>query len=147
VIVGEGPDDLAIRDFIREQNLTDRVTLLTALQEPRAQFDAIDLFFLPTRADTFHHSILAAASSGVPTIAIGSGGVFGLVKQDSTGILVEDGNLEAMADAAASLLSNPARLTEMGAAARAHVEKEFPVGALIERTRAVYKRATEVAPR
>lgn len=53
------------------------------------------------------YSILEASSAGTPTVAYDVLGVKDAVENGLNGIKVEDGNREALCDAAFSILSNP----------------------------------------
>ena len=54
-------------------------------------------------------SILEASAAGTPTVAYGVPGVRDAVEDGLNGIKVEDGNRNALADAALSILNDPER--------------------------------------
>ena len=54
-------------------------------------------------------SILEASAAGTPTVAYGVPGVRDAVEDGLNGMKVEDGNRDALADAAFSILKNPER--------------------------------------
>jgi len=63
-------------------------------------------------------SALEAAACGTPTVASDSPGLRDVVEDGRTGSLVPHGDVEALVDALARLLSSPARREEMGRNAR-----------------------------
>ena len=68
---------------------------------------------------------LEAMASGRPLVITDNPGVGAYVDHGRTGLLVPPGDEQAMADAIASLLADPARAAQMGAAGRAEVESRF----------------------
>jgi glycosyltransferase involved in cell wall biosynthesis len=61
---------------------------------------------------------LEAMAAGRPVVASAVGGLLDLVDPGRTGVLVPPNHPEALADALASLLTDPPRVASMGAAAR-----------------------------
>lgn len=84
-----------------------------------------DLFVHPNRTledddvEGFGMVFLEASASGVAVIGGKSGGVPDAVSDGATGLLVDGTSVEAVADAIASLVGDPARRAAMGAAGRA----------------------------
>lgn len=66
--------------------------------------------------------LLEAAAAGKPVIASAVGGIPEIVRDGETGLLVPPGNAEVLAEAIAALYYAPARVAEMGKAARHFVE-------------------------
>lgn len=66
--------------------------------------------------------LLEAAAAGKPVIASAVGGIPEIVRDGETGLLVPPGNAEVLAEAIAALYYAPARVAEMGKAARHLVE-------------------------
>ena len=68
---------------------------------------------------------LEAAACGRPVVAGTSGGAPETVQEGITGHVVDPRSPEAVADAVADLLADPARARAMGAAGRAWVEQRW----------------------
>ena len=77
----------------------------------------MDLLVFPSHTDTFGNVVLEALASGVPAVVTPHGGPKFIVRDGKTGVVAPD---EDFADAIASVLKDPARLTSMRMAARAH---------------------------
>ena len=68
---------------------------------------------------------LEANSCGKPVIGARSGGIPDAVVEGETGLLVDPGNPEQLAEALSDLLGDPARCETLGKAGRARVENAF----------------------
>ena len=66
-------------------------------------------------------SILEAAAMGLPVVVTRSGGVLEAVVDGKTGLVVESGDIDGMADAMRTLAVDEAQRIRLGAAGRAHV--------------------------
>jgi phosphatidylinositol alpha-1,6-mannosyltransferase len=76
-------------------------------------------------AEGFGISFVEAAASGIPSVAGDSGGVRSAVRDGETGIVVRPTDADAITDAIRSLLVNPDRRKQMGAAGRRAVETHY----------------------
>lgn len=79
-----------------------------------------DLFVLPTHSDGFALTQLEAMAHGLPVIATRRCGA--VVEHGRSGWIVEHGNPEQLANVVREALSEPARLSEIGAAAATRIE-------------------------
>jgi glycosyltransferase involved in cell wall biosynthesis len=97
---------------------------------PRAEFAGVlrgeelakayanmDLFVFPSHTDTFGNVVLEAFSSGVPAVVTPDGGPKTIVRDGTTGRIVEDAEF---ASAVAGILGHPETHAAMREAARAH---------------------------
>jgi glycosyltransferase involved in cell wall biosynthesis len=113
LIVGHGTDADWLRDHMPRAQLPG-VLRGEALAEAYAN---MDLFVFPSHTDTFGNVVLEAFASGVPAIVTPDGGPASIVRDGVTGRIVPDAEF---ASAVAAILADPAKLAEMGQAARAH---------------------------
>jgi glycosyltransferase involved in cell wall biosynthesis len=100
-----------------------------------------------TGSEAVSRAALEWMAAGRPLVATRVGGLPDLVADGVTGLLVPPGDPEALSDALALLLAEPARAEEMGRAARARWEKHFSLAPFYERTQAVYEEAIDTLPR
>lgn len=102
-----------------------------------------DLLVLPSiYAEGFGIPIAEAAALGVPTVASRRGGVPEVVVNGETGLLVEPGDVDALAAAIVRLLESEELLASMGRAARARVVQCFTWERVAESLLAEYRRFT-----
>jgi len=113
LIVGHGTDAEWLRDHMPRAQLPG-VLRGEALAEAYAN---MDLFVFPSHTDTFGNVVLEAFASGVPAIVTPHGGPASIVRDGVTGRIAPDAGF---ASAVAGILADPAKLAEMGSAARAH---------------------------
>lgn len=104
-------------------------------------FATLDLFVAPQRWEGFGLTPLEAMASGVPVVATTVGAFPELLAPGETGTLVPPGDADAMAEAIAAYLDDPARCMREGQAGRRRVEQCFQLereaDALIEVYRAL----------
>ncbi len=84
-------------------------------------------------------ALLEAYAAGRPVIGSRIAGIPELVREDETGMLYPVGDVTALADTLARAAALPdGRISAMGAAARAWVEKDFNAAVYLERQLALY---------
>ncbi|MGC9271052.1 glycosyltransferase family 4 protein [Acidiphilium sp.] len=85
--------------------------------------------------------LLEAMASGLPCVATDITGCRDAVIPGETGILVPPRNAQALADALATLIADPATRARLGAAGRARAERLYAEPVICAETLAVYERA------
>jgi glycosyltransferase involved in cell wall biosynthesis len=106
-------------------------------------YRALDIFVFPSIAEPLGTSLLAAMAYGLPVIGVRSGGVPEIVKDARDGLLVQEPEPKKYAKAINALLSDPAKATQLGDAARETAESRFSADVMVENTAALYKRLLE----
>lgn len=86
---------------------------------------ATDIFAMPSRVDSFGIAYLEAWAYRVPVIGCHAGGVPDVVDDGQDGLLVEYGDVRALASAIGSLLADQQRRREMGERGRNKVEGRY----------------------
>ena len=85
--------------------------------EVAERLDAATCLVLPSRSEGLGRVILEAFARGRGVVATRTGGIPDLVADGTNGLLVESGDVAALADALAQVLSDPALAERLGAAA------------------------------
>jgi glycosyltransferase involved in cell wall biosynthesis len=139
VIVGSHPGP-AFEQRLGDLGLRDRVTL----EGPRTQVDshyhAIDWLVLPSIArEAVPLVILEAAAAFRPSIASRLSGVPEAIVDRETGMLVEPGDVSALADAMDAAAADPDLRRRMGTAARRRWERLYSTEALASSIVAFYE--------
>jgi glycosyltransferase involved in cell wall biosynthesis len=95
----------------------------------------MDVFVLPSLAEGISNTILEAMAAGLPVVATRVGGNPELIQDGGNGILVPQGNPEALATAVATYLHDPHLLRVHGKSSRARAIEAFG----LERMRGAYR--------
>jgi phosphatidyl-myo-inositol dimannoside synthase len=141
VLVGDGPDRARLAELIDGRGLGDRIRLAGFLppDDLESSYRAADLFAMPCRdeagGDTegFGLVYLEAGARGLPVIGGRTAGVREAVADGQTGLLVEPGDVPALAAALTALLTDRDRARALGAAGRDRVRQQFTPAAFARR--------------
>lgn len=68
-ILGEGPDEAALKALSRELGIVERVNFPGYVADPRERFAAASLFVLSSRHEAMSNALLEAAAAGLPIVA------------------------------------------------------------------------------
>lgn len=132
-IVGDGELKNQVTDFIKVNNLTNKVRLLGVLnpKDVRNQLQQCDLFVQHSvHADNGDsegtpNTIIEAAACGKAIVSTFHAGIKEAVINKITGLLVNEGDYEAMAEKIIFFIKNPKICQEMGQAGRKHIENNY----------------------
>lgn len=141
VLVGDGGELPRIRRLIAENGLSDRVILTGFIDNPVRVQAALDLYVAASRKEGLPLAVLEAMAAGLAVVATDVPGHRDVVAPGETGLLVAPEDPAALAEAVATLLSDPPRRKSLGQAGRERVRQEFGVRAMVDATAAVYRRA------
>ena len=125
VLVGDGPDRPVVLERARELGVGDHVLFLGKHASVEELLACADLFLLPSASESFGLAALEAMACGTPVVATRVGGLPEVVEDGVSGFLLGVGDVEGMADAAISLLSDPDRWAELSRGARATAVERF----------------------
>ncbi len=144
-IGGRGPYTESFRQAAQDAGVADRVRFLGFIPDAEliAYYDACDVFCMPSteRAEQFGLVQLEAMHCGKPVVATRLGtGVEYVTLDEVTGLLVNPGDEQALAQALNRLLADPALRTRLGEAGRRRVAEEFSVRRMVDKTVALYHR-------
>lgn len=139
-IVGDGPLMGAVREQVASLGLQDVVWLPGARADVAALLHGFSLFTLPSLAEGTPVSMLEAMACGLPVVASNVGGIPEVVTDGVEGSLVPVEDTEALAQALASYVRDPALRRQRGEAARARVEAAFSMRAMLVEYGKLYDR-------
>jgi len=138
LIAGAGPEEDNLRRLARELGITQKVTFVPNLSELTESLEAMDIFCLPSLNQGLGTIMLEPMAMAKPVIATGVGGVYSVVEEGHTGLIVPPSNSEALAEKILYLLDNPEQAHTIGHAARERVIAEFNVEKMIHETVRLY---------
>ena len=146
LIVGDGPERDRLVALAGSLGLTARVEFAGALvpAQALARSRAAWVFVMPSTAEAFGVAYVEAMAAGIPAIGcVGEPGPAEIAAAGGGILLVPPGDPDALAAAINGLLADGARLTELGDAARATVERSFTWARCGEQTLEAYESVLE----
>jgi glycosyltransferase involved in cell wall biosynthesis len=127
VVSGIGPDVEAVRERVGAHALEAHVSLTGA-----APYDTVptvyhggDVFLSPTYAEGFSNTILEAMASGLPVVSTHAVGVVDCLRDGENGLLVQPGDVAALAAAIERLLDDDALRARLAGAALDEVRRTY----------------------
>ncbi|MCD6360385.1 MAG: glycosyltransferase family 4 protein [Armatimonadetes bacterium] len=133
LVVGDGPLARELRELADELKLAENVVFTGPVSDAdlAAYYGACDVFVMPSvpvrgeLAEGLGLTFLEAAAAGRPSVGTRFGGIPDAIADGETGLLVEPGDEDQLADALTRLLADPDRARRMGEAARERVQAQF----------------------
>lgn len=115
ILAGDGPARAEVEAAFH--GLPVHFTGQIGAEELAALYGASDLFLWPAIQEAYGYALLEAQAAGLPAIVGQSPGTANIVRAGETGLLTPLGDAARFADAAATLIADPARRDAMGRAA------------------------------
>lgn len=141
VLVGDGPERERLREKARELNVGDHVAFTGAVSDPSDYLRAGDAFALPSVAEGMSNSLLEAMATGLPCLASEIGGNTDLLGgSPPRGVLVAPDDRDAWARAIEDVLTDTEYGLSLGQAARACIDREYSLRAVVDRYIELYRR-------
>lgn len=142
LIIGDGPLREYLNRLARDLGLSDRVTLLSEVEDIRPYYHAAEVFALSSimRSEAFGIVQLEAMACGKPVIntQLDSGVTF-VSPHGVSGLTVPPANAAALGEAIDQLLSQPERKRELGQGGRSRVANSFTVEGMVQGTFSLYQ--------
>jgi glycosyltransferase involved in cell wall biosynthesis len=146
LLAGAGPEEANLRRLVRSLELTENITFVPKLYDYTTCLSAMDVFCLPSLKQGLGTIMLEAMALGKPVIATGVGGVYSVIRDEQTGLVVPPSDSARLAERMFELLEIPVRARALGAAGRDLVREEFNVEKMVRETVDVYRSALEGFP-
>ncbi len=127
LIGGSGKEAERLNNLRKALNLEKQVQFcgLIPPDETPSYYAAADISVLASHSETLGIVLAEASAMGLPVVATRAGGTVDVVLDGVSGLLVEPGNPEALANALCELIADPAKRASMGRAGREHVVRHF----------------------
>jgi L-malate glycosyltransferase len=114
VLVGEGPEQLAVRQLIEAHQLTGHIRFLGLRKDVCRLLQASDVFLLTSISEGIPLTIIEAMAAGLPVVATRVGGVPEVVEEDQTGLLAHSGSDVELAAQLLKLAQDPGLCRRLG---------------------------------
>ncbi len=133
VMLGEGPEETALRSQVKGLGLEGRVRFLGARQDVAAFYQAADLFVLPSVSEGLPNAVLEAMSSGLVVLASKVGALPDIIEDGVNGFLFEAENPAPLAEKLKEVCAAQAKFPEIGRRARATILERFSLDKVADR--------------
>ena len=137
-IVGDGDTAASLHDLVKELGLELNVTFSPHIAGRQALYELFDIMAMPVLKGGVGVTAIEAMAMGRPLITSGVGEMLHLVQDGETGLLVPEGDIEALAAKILELIRNPAEISRLGESARKWVEQEFVLEPMVDDTLEFY---------
>jgi glycosyltransferase involved in cell wall biosynthesis len=123
LMAGSGGLRSQLEKLTEQLGLTQNISFLGAVEHRQVPevLKNVDIFVMPSIREVFGVAAVEAQAMEIPVVATRVGGIPEVVLDRETGILVEPGNSEQLAQAILTLIENPALRRQMGERGRRHV--------------------------
>jgi glycosyltransferase involved in cell wall biosynthesis len=143
LVAGAGPEEIALRRLASELGISEKVTFAPGVTEFSTSLEAMDIFCLPSLKQGLGTIMLEAMACGRPVIASGVGGVYSVVRDQESDLIVPPSDSAALAKRIVELFDDPIRARAIGMAGREVVQKRFSVGQMVRETARLYRHVLE----
>lgn len=136
-IWGEGPDRAMLEGLAAEHGVADSVQMPGVSSAPGRWIEEADAFVLSSRFEGWGLVLGEAMAAGLPSISFDCPfGPADMITHDHDGLLIEEGNIDAMANALSQLMGDSALRDRLGAQAKSAADRFAPeaIGAIWENT-------------
>lgn len=144
IISGIGPDLDAARDAAA--GLPVRFTGYADYDAAPAVYAMGDVFVSPTHAEGFSNTILEAMASGLPVVSCRAVGVMDCLRHEENGLMTEPGDVPALAESLARIVTDGALRRRLAEAALAECRATYSWEAVARQIEGSYRRVL-AAPR
>jgi glycosyltransferase involved in cell wall biosynthesis len=140
VIVGDGPEEAALRAQATELGIADRVVFTGYRRDVEKMFGMSDVIVLTSLWEGLPRVLVQAAAAGRPAISFACDGAHEVIADGKNGWVVPMRDTAAVRDRMAQLLEDAALRASFGVAARANVNESWTVEAMVAQIDDLYRR-------
>lgn len=137
-LVGDGPNEPAVRSLATELAIADRVRFAGYRADPAADLADADIFLLCSRSESFPRSILEAMRARLPVVASDVGGVREAVVHGESGFLVNKAQHEEWIKPIKTLILEAVTRQRMGAVGHHIYVDRFRFERMVQQTTYLY---------
>jgi len=143
VLIGSGQegerDALNVEDLADKLKVSSRVRFLGLREDMPLLYSAMDLVVLPSYREGYPRVLMEAAAMGRPSVGTNIRGCREVIEDGVTGLLVEPGDVEGLAQAIIKILKDRSLAESMGRAARVRAESLFDERKVFETVARTYE--------
>ncbi|HEX6648614.1 MAG TPA: glycosyltransferase family 4 protein [Pyrinomonadaceae bacterium] len=124
--------------LVGELGLRDRFHFLGWVDEAEALLCAMDVFVSASETESFGLAIVEAMAAGTAVVATRTEGAQEVIEDQTTGLLVPVGDVEAIAESVTALLKNPEKRREIAMHAQEAANARFGLRRMVDEIEKLY---------
>jgi glycosyltransferase involved in cell wall biosynthesis len=140
VWVGEGADEPMMKAAAAERGLSQRIFVHGVSRDVRNILAHAELFFLSSKDEGMPRGLMEAMAMGVPSMATKVGGIPEVIRDQTDGLLVPYGDVEAAANAMRRMLDSAELRGRFAQSGRGRIEEQFSFDAIARKYADLYRR-------
>ncbi len=138
LIAGEGSLREKMESEARNFGISDKFIFLGWREDVREILSVLDVLVQPSLNEAVGRILIEAGASSVPVVATKVGGIPEIVLDGQTGILIEPGDAQGLAQAVISLLEDEDKRKKMGLNAKNRINERFSAQSMVNSISQVY---------
>jgi glycosyltransferase involved in cell wall biosynthesis len=139
VFVGSGPARTDLEKLAASLGISDRVMFAGERRDMPGVYGSLDVLVLPSFDEAMPMCLLEGLAAARPVVASEVGEIPDLIQHGVTGLLMEPGNVDDLAQALLRFLDYPGRAAEIGARGRRMVQDSFSSEGMAAQYESVYR--------
>jgi len=143
LLILAGESFAPFKSEVRRLGLEDQIIVRPRVHDVEEYYSAADIGLVTSDSESFCLSILEGMFYECPSVATRVGGIPEVIRSNSTGVLVDPGDAEALAHQISELIANPERRQAMGRAAKRFAESHFTAKIIVPAYERLYHRELE----
>lgn len=143
VFVGDGPAQRDWEALADQLGIRDSVMFVGKREDMPGVYASLDVVVLPSLVEAMPMSLLEALAAHRPVVATRVGSVSRVIAHGRTGLLVEPGDADGLAEGICLLLGNSDVARRLGDEGHAHVAEHFSADAMARAYQRLYVEALE----
>ena len=132
LLIGEGPEEAALRDYVENNGLSGSVRFCGRASDVRPYLAAMDIFVMPSSTEVFSNAILEAMATGLPIVCTAVGGSVEMVVDGVTGFTYPRHDVDRLVQSLSVLIQDKAKRERFGEQGAARVHEAFSIDAMDE---------------
>lgn len=140
-IIGTGPEEKFLKEFVKLAKLEDKVEFVGFVDNIKLpkEYSKAHIFLNMSKDEGFATTAIEAAASGLPILSSRVGGFNDVVKIGQNGYLVKQGDYKRLAEKILVLLNNQGKIHEFGKFSRKLAEKQYDWNVIIDKYIQIYR--------
>lgn len=131
-MIGNGPEFTVACKLVQELNIEEHVLFLGKQENVAELFSISDLKLLLSEKESFGLVLLEAMACGVPVVGTNIGGIPEVILDGETGYICELGDIDGIARASLSILTDESKKQRFSYQAMQHVRDHFHSSKIVE---------------